>query len=290
MKNVIVLGLFAAAVVAIGGNKLRHSFSGLDHKTALVSVSERAPQSDFDWSGVVPAGKSIEIKGINGDIFAEYTDGNEVRVRAVKASHRSDTDDVRIQIVEHHGGVTICAVYPSGSSRERRNRCEPGEGGRLSNYDNDTEVEFMVSVPRGVGFKAHTVNGDVRAEGLTSVAMARTVNGDILLSTSGYGQAETVNGDIVASIGEIGEGLHFRSVNGDLVLTLPSGINAELVGNTVGGDISSDFSVSISGRFGPRSFSGILGDGGGRISLESVNGDIRIIRLGSEESGRSGSR
>jgi DUF4097 and DUF4098 domain-containing protein YvlB len=276
MKNFAILGLFAAAVFAIGGDRLRDNLRGLNSSNIVVSVSERSSGDDFNWSGMVRAGDLVEIKGINGDIHAEYTDGNEVRVFAVKDGNRSDIRDVTIQVVEHDAGVTLCAVYPN-HGRER-NRCAPGSDGHLSSNNNNTEVEFTVLVPRGVGFRANTVNGDVEAEGLTSIAIATTVNGDIVLSTTGYGEAETVNGDILAEVGEIGSGLNFQSVNGDLVVSLPAGIDAELIGETLSGDISSDFSVSIRGQFGSQNLRGILGDGGQRIQMESVNGDIRIIR------------
>jgi hypothetical protein len=276
MKNFVILGIFAAAVVVVGGDRLRTRLSGFNSHNVTVSISDRTSSDEFSWSGVVRPGNLVEIKGINGDIKAEYTDGNEVTVFAVKDGNRSDIREVRVQVVEHEGGVTLCAVYPNHGGR--RNRCAPGNSGHLGNNNNDTEVEFMVMIPRGVGFRANTVNGDVEAEGLTSIASANTVNGDIVLSTTGFGEAQTVNGDIFANVGAIGTGLSFQSVNGDLVVSLPSGIDADLIGETLSGEIDSDFSLSIRGQFGPKNFTGILGDGGQSIRMECVNGVIRIIR------------
>ncbi len=275
MKNIVILGVFAATVVAIGGAKVAQRFR-IDSPNVVVHVSDRSSSTDFDWSGVIRAGNTVEIKGINGDIRAEYTEGNQVRVHAERESRsRRDSRDVRIEVVQHDGGVTLCAVYPS---RGDRNRCAPGDGGHLSNNNNNTEVDFTVYVPTGVGFRANTVNGDVEARGLTAHAYAETVNGDVVLHTTGFGEAETVNGDIIATIGDVTEGLNFSSVNGDLIVTLPADIDANIVGETLSGDISSDFSLAIQNSFGHKNFRGTLGDGGHRIRMESVNGDIEIVR------------
>src|SRR5438132_12128605 len=88
-----------------------------------------AAQNEFHWKGRIAPGKAIEIKGVNGDVRAVAGSG-ETEVTAVKHAHRSDPDEVKIEVVEDEGGVTICAVYPSDGRRE--NRCEPGEGGHMS--------------------------------------------------------------------------------------------------------------------------------------------------------------
>jgi hypothetical protein len=43
---------------------------------------------------------------------------------ATKHGRRSDPAEVEIEVVEHAGGVTICAVYPSPGSRP--NECRQG--------------------------------------------------------------------------------------------------------------------------------------------------------------------
>ena len=63
-------------------------------------------------------------------------------------------------VLEHSGGVTICAVYPHRPNREP-NECAPGEGGRNSVQNNDVSVEWEVQVPRGVNLTARTINGGI---------------------------------------------------------------------------------------------------------------------------------
>ncbi len=151
---------------------------------------------DFEWSGRLDAGKTIEIKGINGDVHAVRASGNDIEVTARKTEgRRGDADEVTFEVIEHDGGVTICAVYPDDPD-ERPNRCEPGRGGRMNTNDNNTQVDFEVRVPARVNFVGKTVNGDVRTDRLGGDAFAYTVNGGIEVAAEGVVEASTVNGSI----------------------------------------------------------------------------------------------
>ncbi|MGH7672909.1 MAG: hypothetical protein ACREMC_08415, partial [Gemmatimonadales bacterium] len=78
----------------------------------LAAAGSAAAQEDFRWHGRLAPGKTIEVKGVNGDVRAVAATGPEVDVTAAKRARRSDPDEVKIEVVEHEGGVTICAVYP----------------------------------------------------------------------------------------------------------------------------------------------------------------------------------
>jgi opacity protein-like surface antigen len=236
-----------------------------------------AATQDFSWEGRVAPGQAIEIKGINGDVDAGPASGDRVEVTAVKRGRRSDPASVQVKVVEHAGGVTLCAVYPSSEGR-RPNECLPGEGGHLGANDNDVSVRFTVRVPAGVRFVGRTVNGDVAAENLSGDVQATTVNGGVRLSTAGQAEAETVNGSITASVGQASGAnpLTFKTVNGSIAVELPATANADLRAATVNGDIHSDFPLHGSTRISRRSLSGTIGSGGRRLALDTVNGSIRI--------------
>src|SRR3989440_10115127 len=127
---------------------------------ALPFARPAAAQGEFHWKGQLAAGKTIEIKGVNGDVSAVAGSG-EVEVTAVKHAHKSDPDEVKIEGVPHDGGGTICAVYPSYSRRQ--NTCEPDEGGHMNTQDKDVGGDFTVRVPAGVRVARRTVNGAIHA-------------------------------------------------------------------------------------------------------------------------------
>ena len=244
---------------------------------ATLGATAVVAQDDFRWRGRIARGDEIEIKGINGDVYAEFTSGDEVEVIATKRARRGDRDDVEVEVLERAGGVTICAVYPS--RRRRRNECREGSGGRMDTQRFDVSVHFTVRVPAGVRFVGRTVNGDVEALGLQSEAEAHTVNGDIEVSTTERAIANTVNGSIRATIGSGWRGaVEFETVNGSIILELPNDINADLEARAVNGSIDSAFPVTIMGRMSRRRITGRIGDGGPLLSVSTVNGSIRLRR------------
>jgi DUF4097 and DUF4098 domain-containing protein YvlB len=242
---------------------------------------------DFRWAGAIELGKTVEIKGVNGDIRAEAASGNQVEVVAVKRARRSDPASVDIQVLQHDGNVTICAVYPTpagswrGWYRDRRqpNECAPNHGGRMNVKDNDVAVDFVVRLPQGVRLAAHTVNGSIAARSLKSDADVHTVNGRIALSTTGEGSAKSVNGSIEAALGSVSGAapLEFNTVNGSITLMIPKDANARLRARLVNGHFDSDVPLLVqSFRARPRSVDGVIGKGGQQLDLHTVNGSIHL--------------
>jgi hypothetical protein len=247
------------------------------------SASPAAAQAPFQWRGRLASGQTIEIKGINGDVRAIASSSPEVEVAAIRSARRSNPSDVRIEVVPHVGGVTICAIYPTHPGREP-NRCEPGNGGRSNDGDNDTVVHFDVRVPTGVDFVGSTVNGEVTGESLRGDAEAHSVNGSVRLTTAGRALASTTNGSVNVTMGRTDwpSGASFRTVNGEITLTMPSAFNAELRAEMLNGDLTSEFPVSVTSSAGspgsPRRLSGTIGTGGRELDLSTVNGSIRLLR------------
>ena len=137
----------------------------LSNCSSVSSPGQTEPDA-FHWQGVIAPGSAIEIRGILGNIRAEPTSGTEVEVVANKHARRSNPDEVQIRTVKHNGGVTICAVYPTGDPGPP-NECVPG-GGSSHTHNNDVRVDFTVRVPAGVRFLPRTVIGDIDAASLNS--------------------------------------------------------------------------------------------------------------------------
>jgi hypothetical protein len=245
----------------------------------LLTAPRPAIAQDFQWRGAVAQGRAIEIKGVNGDVRAEPSGGNDVEVVAVKRGTRDNPDSVRIEVVPHSGGVTICAVYPSRDG-QRPNECQPGDGGRMNVQNNDVSVRFTVRVPAGVTLIGKTVNGQIDAMRLNGDVVLTTVNGSIGFSTTGGGRATTVNGSIQGEMGRAdwSDTLTMTTVNGSITLTLPATLNTDVKASTVNGDIASDFPMTVSGRISRRRVEGTIGGGGRVLALNSVNGSITLKR------------
>jgi hypothetical protein len=250
---------------------------------ALAAVSGHPARpvriDDFQWKHVLAAGKTIEIIGINGPIDASGTGGREVEVLAVKKARKSDPESVRIEVVEHPAGVTICAVYPS-ARRGEENECREGGKGRNNTRNNDVQVSWTIRVPEGVKFIGRTVNGEVVARRLTAEVEAHSVNGDITVETTSFASATTVNGSIDAKVGSTdwSDEAEFETVNGGITIELPASADMEVDASTVNGSMSTDFPLTIKGKWGPRRMSGTIGRGGRTLSLSTVNGSMSLKR------------
>ena len=265
----LLLVLFAIVTVLLG-TTARSALA--KDKSSTTSWSESRTSQDFAWNGTLKAGQTLEVRGINGSIRARPSEGREARVRAKKSGRKSDPDEVKIEVEQTEDGVRICARYPrpDGSLNDCLSQ---------NTRNNDVEVDFRLDVPAGVHVVTNTVNGEVEVDGVSGDVRASTVNGSVEVTTTGKAEAQTVNGGIHARIGSkqwTGE-LAFETVNGSVIVTLPEGVNTDVMASTVNGEISSDFEMSVSGRISSRKLRGVIGKGGGgKIMLSTVNGGIEL--------------
>jgi hypothetical protein len=159
-------------------------------------------QEETRWHGWVPSGQVVEVNNIHGNVSAEPATGDEIEVIAIKRGS-SDPAQVAIEVVEHKGGVTICAVYPDADPGHPFD-CRPSHGGgfRLASttdstarirWDNggggdvmlnDLRVDFVVRLPKRLRFIGRTVDGDVSAHMLEQDVEAHSVLGDVNVDLS----------------------------------------------------------------------------------------------------------
>lgn len=180
--------------------------------------TQGAIQEETSWHGWVPAGQIVEVNNIYGNISAEPASGDEIEVVATKRGF-SDPSRVAIEVVEHKGGLTICAVYPDADPA-RPFDCRPSHGGGFSaastsdstahvRWDNggggdvllnDLRVDFVVRLPKRLRFIGRTVDGDVSAHMLEQDVEAHSVRGDVRVDLSQHPgaevHAETANGRV----------------------------------------------------------------------------------------------
>ncbi len=242
-----------------------------------LAVPAAAQQTDsFTWQGEIASGETVTVQGINGKIEARPTTGRTLRVEALKKAKRGSVADLDVDVSRTSGGIRICGVYPLEDGGTR-SACDSGKGGDMRD---GASIDFVVHVPAGVDLKARTVNGGIKTGDLGGNVSVTTVNGGIEVSGSGTVQAKTVNGAIEAVTGAASwnGALEFKTVNGSITVTLPGDASARVEAKTVNGGLDTDFPLTIQGRWGPRRMEGTIGQGGGTLELETVNGAIRLRR------------
>lgn len=246
-------------------------------------------QSDqFEWSGRMTSGQTLEIQGIAGNITTTLASGNQAEVVARKRGESDDFHQVAIEMAEDGDVIVICAVY--GSWNHGEGRCHPDHKGdrgededQHRNVDMDVRVDYEVRLPAGVDFEGTIVSGDIDANGLQSDVSVNTVSGTISVVTTGRAWANSVSGDIEIDMGDFGGGdLDFHTVSGDITLWLPRDFKGNVEFSSLSGDFDSDFDMDIENEHERRwvgsKVEGTIGGGGRDLSINTVSGDVTLKR------------
>lgn len=209
----------------------------------------------------------ITLANVNGDIEITAWDKPEVAIEAVK---RARDDEAMAALIVH---------LDEQDGRRLDIRTEYVKR-RFWKGDNRS-VRYKLMVPAGVTLKkVDSVNSDITVDGVRGPVDLDTVNGGIKATgLAADGRFDTVNGSITAHF-VAASGLKrivLDTVNGSCTLTLPADIGGRLKASSVNGAITCDIPVTIE-KSGRRTLRGTIGDGTAEISLESVNGSLRIAK------------
>lgn len=250
---------------------------------AVGGAQERQTDDSFRWSGRATSGQWIFLRNLNGGVRVEQGTGDQIQVRAVKTWRRGDPAAVRIQVTRYGPSdrdVLVCALWTENTvCTEDEYRTRNSSGNR--NRNNDVNVQFIVSVPRGVHIRGETVNGGVDVSGATGQVIAGAVNGNVTATSSGGPvEARSVNGNVYARMGDLGgtEDLSYETVNGNVVVEFSGTLNADLEMSTVNGGFETNFPLPLRGRINPKHLRATLGEGGRNIKLSTVNGNVELKR------------
>ncbi|MGH9490083.1 MAG: DUF4097 family beta strand repeat-containing protein [Terriglobales bacterium] len=163
----------------------------------------------------------------------------------------------------------------------------------------DHDLHVTVAVPRQTRLHIHTGDGDLRVTGVDGTAWLRTGDGDIvgrdlrapdLVARTGDGnirvsgrlaavEAGTGDGDIhldAEAGSRVNNAWMLRSGDGNLTVTVPEGLAADLDARTGDGSIRVNAPIAMNGTMSSNHVSGQIHGGGGLIALRSGDGTITV--------------
>jgi len=218
----------------------------------------------------------VWIHNIRGSVKVEPTKGSFVDISAVKTYHSSDPASVQLVATPYEGGVAVCAVWQG-----RSERCSPKEGdyNMRGPHRNDVAVDFTVQLPATVRLGATTVVGDLHVTGARAPLVLHTVSGDVDATTAaGPVQARSVNGDVRIHMDALGDtgAVSVVTINGSVTAELPPQLDADVKAKTINGSITTDYPLQVNGKFTSHDVAGTLGKGGREVSIQTVNGSIKL--------------
>ncbi|HEX3866292.1 MAG TPA: DUF4097 family beta strand repeat-containing protein [Gemmatimonadaceae bacterium] len=244
---------------------------------AAPSLAQTGGGGDFHWTGSIATGSHVSVSNVNGDIHITSSGTGRAEVTGTKRG--SGGDLLRANVEQTSRGLTICVLYDDDTSCNDR-------GSRSHNHNwNNASVTLDVSLPASVEVSVSSVSGDVRLSGAQGNVEASTVSGDLHLDKLNATsiRANSVSGDILVQADQLASSgdLSFHSVSGDITLEMPRQFDADVSMSTVSGGMDSDYQLTLAtGRSSRRSLNARIGNGGRRLELSTVSGDVKL-RMGS---------
>jgi len=254
MKNTLLKKLFAGTLMTV------------------LTLSVQAEVIDkIEKSFTVDESSQFSLENINGAVEIISWDQQVIQVKAtIKADNQEDRDRVSIDMQQNSRGVIVETRYKKESSWGFNN-------------NQSGNVTYEVMVPKDVNLSSiELVNGSLIIENVQGEVNAELVNGSIkaagIMSNS---DIASVNGSIKVAYKSQASNfkqVKLQTVNGSIKLILPDNISASVDAETMHGSIKNDFGLSNDEEsFMGKSLQGDIGSGDARVSLESVNGSIKIL-------------
>jgi DUF4097 and DUF4098 domain-containing protein YvlB len=232
---------------------LRFDASSAHLSLGLRSGSSRSGDTRFELT--VPVGVRVRANSTSGDI----------RIAGSKAAVEARTQ---------RGDIVVADVGPA----------------EVTALSGDVDASAINGELR-----VNVLSGDVRIRQVSGDVEVKTVSGEIDLRDvrARFVRIGTTSGDITfdGTIDPTGR-YELQTHSGDVDLTLPANVGAQLTTSTYSGGIESDFELTLPpGPHGDnRRFEFTLGRGGARITAESFSGDINIRRRGGPTGRNEGER
>ena len=225
---------------------------------------------------------------LNGSITVNGYDGNEV---VVEARVRDGDAPAR------EGGMKRVPMTATGLSVEEENNQVVVSANSIQRT-----IDLTIQVPRKTSVHLSTVNnGDIAASGIDGEMDINDVNGRVTLkNVSGNAVAHALNGKVLVTFDRINaqKPMAFSSMNGDIDVTFPADLKANVSLSSERGDVFSDFDIQVESRApaqtpvqGQReggkykvsvdkAVRGKINGGGQEIQFKNFNGGIYIRKAG----------
>ena len=265
---------------------------------------------DADSDGTVTVSNvagSVEVEGWSRD-QVEIT--GELGSRVEELIFERDGDEILIKVKvprNNNGGISsdLTISVPEDSSLQVNTvSAEIEVSGVMGEQELQSVSGDVVTEAHRSDIELGSVSGDVEVQGDNQEIRSRlnTVSGDIDMdSLAGEINADTVSGDLNAVNGSF-ERVKLNTVNGDIVYRAQLTGDARMDIETVNGSVDVDYDGDVSARFEVETFNGSIrncfgpesvrtsgyapgrklvfteGGGGGRVTINTLNGSIRICK------------
>jgi DUF4097 and DUF4098 domain-containing protein YvlB len=208
----------------------------------------------------------IKASMVNGGITVKAYDGKEVIVEARTRNEEREKPS---------GGPKRINVSTTGLSIEEENNEV-----RINTESYARTIDLTISVPLHTSVKLRAVNdGDITVTGVEGEIDVDDVNGAVTLNNiSGSAVAHALNEHVHATFLKVNpqKPMAFSSLNGDIDVTFPADVKANVSIRSDRGDVFSDFDVQLQASAPKQEVEDARGKGGKyRVKIDkTVHGTI----------------
>ena len=234
--------------------------------------AEDATQERFEKKYDLAGIRKVRVQNVNGVIQIE-TGGDQMQVVAVKkVKSASDADllkETEIRVTKSGSTIEVETILP-----HRGRFFQWSFFGRSSAAD----VAYQITLPASIALEAETVNGRVSAANRSGDLVLSTVNGGVRVDGhDGPLKVNTVNGSVEVSFAGPMRQASLETVNGSVTVSCARESSIRCTLQTTNGRIQSQFpEVTVEGKWGPKEARGAINGGRESLSVETVNGDVRL--------------
>jgi hypothetical protein len=232
------------------------------HEVRITGRSRNGLEAFADLRVTVPAGKTISVNLGVGKAFISNVDGN-IRVSVASADVAADRTRGTLRVETGSGNVDLRTA---------------GGDVTLSTGSGDLTVSGM----QGASLRLETGSGNVTVtDGKASSLHVETGSGDIDATGSAGDEVsfETGSGNVDVALVSTFRSLSIQTGSGDVTLRVPATVGAEVDLDTGSGDIDLGGLTLQVRRIEHDHVTGTLGDGKGRLSVETGSGNVRLQKL-----------
>jgi hypothetical protein len=218
----------------------------------------------------------VEINGINGSIDVETSDGEIAEVLIVRSAKKRDDLQFRRINIDHDPHRLRIRVED-----DRRSSIFSAMGSFP-----EGRQRVMLKVPRKIDFRTYSLNGDLTVGGIEGKVDINGVNGRVKIErATGETLFRSINGSIEATIAKLAdEGIRIAGVNGNTTLQFIGDVNANIEASGMNGRVEPDLpNVEVKSNeslYG--SYKAKVGNGGVRIRVDGVNGNVYLAKAGKD--------
>ncbi|HMF90380.1 MAG TPA: DUF4097 family beta strand repeat-containing protein [Candidatus Angelobacter sp.] len=263
-----------------------------------------SPEGDRVVVPIADATRPVQVRAhlLNGSITVKGYDGKEVIVEAKvrEGDGRGEGEGHGRGRGEGRGneGMKRVPMSSTGLSIEAENNQV-----RVSTDSVNHTVDLTLTVPVHSSLSLHTVNdGNISVTGVEGELDVNDINGEVTLKNiSGSAVAHALNGRVLVTFNRVDpqKPMAFSSMNGDIDVTFPADLKANLSMRSDRGDVYSDFDIQLQtlapqattvednrGKGGKyvvkveKTVRGTINGGGPEIQFKNFNGSIYIRKAG----------